>query len=605
MKRCKWLGKHARYSVSNATCCAGVGQPFSVRSCSQPEVVEFENGECCLNGEARNLRSCETCELKEVQAFTPDAEYQQRLTWEVVVRLAPRETRYIERTIESLRAAGWTTGTIFAEPGIRSPAIEGWRVIQHREKLGSYRNFVSALRHASKQQPDAILSIEDDIVICRGAMQWLESVLWPAPDVGVLSLYTASHQTGGATDGQWMREQMTSPWGTLAQVFRPDAAADMVASELAQHWHSDIGEDQFVWRSMQTQGQRFLSCVPSLVQHVGDDAAIERDSSTAAAGKRQAADFVGEDYDARERIDDERRAPEWSRPIEAAEEASVEDAVMFGITHFDRPDALRRCVSSIRQWYPRAEIVVANTGRLRVPMVGVQQIDLPFDAGLSAARNALADHCSHQYYAILEEDFDFISYTKLGALLHVLRDRPDIQMAAGSVIQNGAVLNYDRDLHLRSDGWLFGEHAKSELEHTEAGIGFRPCDMVLNFGVCRAKWARAVQWDEQLKVGEHFEFFLRSSQTGYVVAHVPGVMVRHLRVRPAGYAAFRGRAKEMHEIVYRKHGLRGHTMANDDERQYGLPAGVSRRGPVPHIRTELTDGVGDTAAESRAIRISD
>ncbi len=598
MRKCKHQGGRVRWGVSNATCCVGLGAPFEVLRCKQPEVADFENGECCRDGEVWNLRNCSTCELKEFDDFTPDDKYQQRLKWSVVMRLAPRETRYVDATIASL-AAGWKSGTIYCEPGVRPPAIDGWRVVSNRETLGSFRNFCKALRGGLDGEPDAILSVEDDIVLCRGLMQWLESVLWPSPDVGVVSLYTASHQTGRATHGDWMRQQDGPAWGTLAQVFRPEFVRSMLDAELSQYWHSPIGEDQFVSQSCELHQRSLLSCVPSLVQHVGDAAAIARPGSTAADGKRAARDFVGEDYDARERING--KAVEWARPIETPEEASVEDAVMFGITHFDRPEALRKCVASIRQYYPRAEIVVANNGRLTVPMVGVEQLDLPFDCGISAARNALADHCGHQYYAIFEEDFELIDFSRMGALLHVLRADDSIAMAAGSLIQNGTVLNYDRDLRRRSDGWLFGEYPAADVLTTPGGVSYRPCDMVLNFGICRSKWAREIRWDEELKVGEHFEFFMRSQAAGYRVAHVPGVVARHARIRPAGYGEFRNRAKQMHQLVYQKHGLRGHTIENDDERVYPLPAGTSPRGPVRRV-TNAGTGTGTTETRRTAVQ---
>ncbi|HEY5312975.1 MAG TPA: DUF6171 family protein, partial [Pirellulales bacterium] len=64
--------------------------------------------------------------------------------------------------------------------------------------------------------------------------------------------------------------------------------------------------------------------------------------------------------------------------------------VTFGITAFDRPRHLERLVASILEHYPGARIVVADNGRQRAALPpSVELLELPYDCGLSAARNAL------------------------------------------------------------------------------------------------------------------------------------------------------------------------------------------------------------------------
>jgi len=69
--------------------------------------------------------------------------------------------------------------------------------------------------------------------------------------------------------------------------------------------------------------------------------------------------------------------------------------VTFGITTFGRPELLTNLIRSIYRRYPLARIVVANNGKeqLNVPD-SVTLLNLPFDCGLSRARNALVDELS-------------------------------------------------------------------------------------------------------------------------------------------------------------------------------------------------------------------
>src|SRR5690606_19855956 len=73
---------------------------------------------------------------------------------------------------------------------------------------------------------------------------------------------------------------------------------------------------------------------------------------------------------------------------------------VFGIVTFQRHEKLVRLVNSIRAKYPAARIVIADNGRklparpaeLAAELEGCHTVVLPFDCGLSAARNFLISH---------------------------------------------------------------------------------------------------------------------------------------------------------------------------------------------------------------------
>jgi hypothetical protein len=83
-------------------------------------------------------------------------------------------------------------------------------------------------------------------------------------------------------------------------------------------------------------------------------------------------------------------------------------------------------------------------------------------------------------------------------------------------------------------------------------------DVVLNFFAVRTEVARRVRWDDDLKLGEHYEFFLRCKEQGVRVGYVPWVWAAHHPTDPNGYEAMRNeKALHYREIWMQKRGITG------------------------------------------------
>ena len=72
--------------------------------------------------------------------------------------------------------------------------------------------------------------------------------------------------------------------------------------------------------------------------------------------------------------------------------------------------------------------------------------------------------------------------------------------------------------------------------------GCYTCDIVHNFFVAGTEQILAFgAWDEELKLREHEEFFVRMKRHGLRVGFCPEVRVYHWIARPAGYIRYRHR----------------------------------------------------------------
>src|SRR5262245_62058812 len=177
--------------------------------------------------------------------------------------------------------------------------------------------------------------------------------------------------------------------------------------------------------------------------------------------------------------------------------------VTFGITTFERPGLLVGLVRSIRQRYPLARIVVADNGKQKAPLPdSVKRLNLPFDCGLSRARNALIDSLQTKYLLLLEDDFLFTDETTVVPLVEVLEAGPEVGVVGGALRSlNGRVAAYALDIEVFR-GTMYVREATHRLRFTAAGLPYRLCDMVWNFALFRKEMLADHRWNDRLKVGE-------------------------------------------------------------------------------------------------------
>ena len=196
-------------------------------------------------------------------------------------------------------------------------------------------------------------------------------------------------------------------------------------------------------------------------------------------------------------------------PIKAIR-GNLEDDVTMVVKAFNRPEALLKMLKSIRQYYPRVQILIADDGKARLTPADwddprTKTFYLPFNSGLSAGRNFLVDRVHTPFTLLLDDDYVFTKTTDIKRLYDVLRNNKDIALAGGlAQCRWTPGLVYVGTLALKND----------EL-HMATGVRERRKDCVLvdfvpNFFLGRTAALQDVHWDSHIKIGyEHPDFFLR------------------------------------------------------------------------------------------------
>ncbi len=194
----------------------------------------------------------------------------------VAVTTAPRPIPTLERTLASLRRAGF----------------DEVRVVDDLLHDGAWSNWLFAVRTLLAERPaaDALLVCQDDIVCCRGLRAHLDRTLWPDGPVAVCSPYCPApyrHDRQG-----WHRQRRG--WylvGALCWAM-PRAAAEAILCDLGQvEARSRVDARVGQWAKWTRHSVWYHT--PSLVQHTGNGNSALGDKLENEL--RRAVDFIGED----------------------------------------------------------------------------------------------------------------------------------------------------------------------------------------------------------------------------------------------------------------------------------------------------------------------
>lgn len=202
----------------------------------------------------------------------------------------------------------------------------------------------------------------------------------------------------------------------------------------------------------------------------------------------------------------------WGTPLKSL--------VTFCVTTFKRPDALARLLGSIQQYYPDVRVVTVDT-----------------KGNLSWGRNHAVRQVTTPYLMILEDDFVFTEETNVRLLLQILQEDKELGMIGGAV--NGCHTAYN------FDEFRFGlsQVPANTIRKNKFDQEYAVCDYTDNFGLFRKEVFADYQWDEELEIHEHINFFYSLSKSRkWRVGVAKNVSVRHERPRPSPeYKQFRKR----------------------------------------------------------------
>jgi GT2 family glycosyltransferase len=204
--------------------------------------------------------------------------------------------------------------------------------------------------------------------------------------------------------------------------------------------------------------------------------------------------------------------------------------VTLGIKSFERPECTSRLYLSIRKFYPNINIYICDDSKNpRIPLKEMEQdpffrfFPTEFDIGISAGRNLLVQATQTKYYVTLDDDHIFTSRTKLEILYDFLQRHNEITIAGGRI---QGMRPYRMVMNAHVGDKIYGYEKPGHYGVLE---DFLLTNRGHNFFMARTQPLKNLLWNEQLKILEHTEFFVRAWKAGWIVAYNDKVQVGHDR----------------------------------------------------------------------------
>ncbi len=218
--------------------------------------------------------------------------------WAVAVTTAPREQDTLNDCLSSLADAGWSDPRLIVDGKVTlSGRWKHLEVTRRQPQIGAWPSYFLTMTELFMRCPDAdaYLIVQDDAVFFRhpGVREYLESVLWPSRNPGIVCLFCSRGHAPPAKGWHTLKEQLV--WGGPAMVYsRPVLMSLLIDPKIIAHRLSKDGlvnTSRPIGRWALETGTSVHVCAPSLVQHVGHVSSLFPDAR--AFSSRSAANFAG------------------------------------------------------------------------------------------------------------------------------------------------------------------------------------------------------------------------------------------------------------------------------------------------------------------------
>jgi len=253
----------------------------------------------------------------------------------------------------------------------------------------------------------------------------------------------------------------------------------------------------------------------------------------------------------------------------------LHELVSFIIKAHERKESLEFLVSSLRCYYPLVQILIADDGSFPAWEAkshkdsNIHHYRLAYDLGLSASRNYLVDRVSTKYFITLDDDFVFTNRTTIEFFVQVMENSNQawieesnrLDIVAGSLYTDenpyydyAGLIEVDSDRNFRLISGMHGHW--EDIDYLAAQC--KLVDIVANFFVAKTTRVQRLQWDPELKLGEHQDFFLRAKQENppFRVASCGNVAVYHKQDHSNGDY----RRKRQREVQFLRRFLQKHKL---------------------------------------------
>jgi phosphorylcholine metabolism protein LicD/GT2 family glycosyltransferase len=220
------------------------------------------------------------------------------------------------------------------------------------------------------------------------------------------------------------------------------------------------------------------------------------------------------------------------------------------IPTFLREDKLKNCVESllktfgdINRFQPWFKIYIGDQDDMNdnkkqlydlLKELGHQVIVLPYNCGLAYSRNYLISQTKEPFILVVDDDYIFDELTNFEPMINLLLLEEKIGLVGGSLndrITHPTRIYLDKIKQNNINRITYVtkpiKYLESKATIKQKSYRYFKSESVPNFFLAKREIFADIQWDNELKLAEHTDFFLRFKTTKWNVLFTPDTIVQH------------------------------------------------------------------------------
>ncbi len=243
----------------------------------------------------------------------------------------------------------------------------------------------------------------------------------------------------------------------------------------------------------------------------------------------------------------------------ADEVKAVCENVTFLYKSFQRQHMAKRLYRNIQRFYPGARVVIADDSQKPLDLTddSLTVIQLPFNSGLSAGLQRGLEAVTTPFVMRMDDDELLTPFTQIGRQLRFLQEHAEIDLVGmmhrvAPRMHTAAFMKQEYDKHamLNAPRPLLIPHL-TRIDDTHTVYGKVP-----NIFLARTDKVKEVGYDENIRVIDHHEFFLRAAGVLVSVLDESSWVYHYHNRFDRQYHAYRGNIKQDVLYIRQKHNIR-------------------------------------------------
>jgi phosphorylcholine metabolism protein LicD/GT2 family glycosyltransferase len=221
------------------------------------------------------------------------------------------------------------------------------------------------------------------------------------------------------------------------------------------------------------------------------------------------------------------------------------------IPTFLREDKLKNCVESLLKTFGNVsrfqtwfKIYIGEQTEINsekkilyqsLTDLGHQVIQLPYNCGLAYSRNYLISQTKEPFILVIDDDYIFNELTNFEPMIDLLLSEENIGIVGGALndrITQPTRIYIDK---IKSSTLNKLVYITKEIKYLESrptiqqkSYKYFKTESIPNFFLAKREIFNDIKWDNELKLVEHTDFFIRLKTTKWEVLFTPDTLIQHL-----------------------------------------------------------------------------